>query len=438
LFLDGPRTTGQALSGPWEIVYLPFVRRKIDRLRRAFAEEITATGYAGRFHYAYPTKANAAEEVVRATLDAGAHVEISSDLDIAIVDLMLRSGVLLPEHWVIVNGFKLPGMRYTENMLRLKQPGANVIPILDDLAELPPLIESGLPFEVGIRQKSYGHHHTQAEMDAANSRFGMQVEDVFKAAELIASAPNLRLRIYHGMVGSQIVEEEDFVRWLTPPIEVYTRLRLDHPGLDVFNFGGGLPGPMTLDVDFDESRFAHGLLSTLQKICAGLNIPVPDVMGVVGRYTVTEHGAHLFKIIGAKENASRLPWYLIDGSIMTSFPDVWALGEHFIVLPLNHLDRPFRQVQLGGITCDSDDFFPPKNSPSPLYLPVETRDLYIGFFGIGAYQEMLGGVGGSKHCVIPEAQELIIDRDTAGSYRFRVVPGQTAQDVLGNLGYRLL
>jgi arginine decarboxylase len=70
-----------------------------------------------------------------------------------------------------------------------------------------------------------------------------------------------------------------------------------------------------------------------------------------------------------------------------------------------------------------------------LYLPAETDDLYIGFFSIGAYQEMLGGVRGSKHCVLPEANELIVDRDGAGRYTFQVISGQSSDDVLRNLGY---
>jgi arginine decarboxylase len=96
---------------------------------------------------------------------------------------------------------------------------------------------------------------------------------------------------------------------------------------------------------------------------------------------------------------------------------------------------PFHRVQLGGITCDSDDLYPPKKSKSPLYLPVETRNLYIGFFSIGAYQEMLGGVKGSKHCVLPEAFELVVDKDEDGRFTFEVLAGQTAVDVLRNLGY---
>ena len=61
--------------------------------------------------------------------------------------------------------------------------------------------------------------------------------------------------------------------------------------------------------------------------------------------------------------------------------------------------------------------------------------MYVGFFSIGAYQEMLGGVRGSKHCVLPEANELIVDRDDDGRYRFQILPGQSTGDVLRNLGY---
>ena len=173
---------------------------------------------------------------------------------------------------------------------------------------------------------------------------------------------------------------------------------------------------------------ANLLLTTLQEVCGRYNVPVPDVMGEFGRYTAAEHGAHMFKVITAKDNNSKLPWYIIDGSIMSSFPDSWALERTFVVLPLNHLDKHSRQVQLGGITCDSDDVYPPKTSHSPLYLPVETDDLYIGFFNIGAYQEMLGGVGGSKHCVIPEADELVIDNDQHGNFVFTKLQGQSAEN----------
>ena len=426
---------GKALNSPLEIVYLPRIVHKINTLKQAFEAAMRETAYAGKFLYTYPSKANMAEEVVRTILQTGVHYEISSALDVDITRIMRANGFLTRDQMVICNGFKPTGMNYANQIIELQKEHTNVLPVIEDMAEIEPLARSGLMFNVGLRQKSYGQHDNVVGMDAANSRFGMNTLELWRVAEIVAAEPNLNLKLYHALVGSQIVGETDFVTRLTPAIENYARLRQRFPSLDIFDFGGGVPAAMTLDFSFDYRAFFVQLLTTIQQICRRYNVPVPDVLGEIGRYTVSEHGVHCFKVILAKDNGSTYPWYVINGSIMSSLPDSWALGEHFIVLPLNHLDKPFRRVQLGGITCDSDDVYPPKDSLSPLYLPVETQDLYIGFFSIGAYQEMLGGVGGTKHCVIPEADELIIDRDLTGQYQFQLLPGQKFNKVLGNLGY---
>ena len=427
----------QTLPSPLEIVYLPIIRRQIKRMNQIFAAAITETGYDGRFYYAYASKANAAEEVIRTTLGAGAHHEMSSTVDVTIARIMIRRGLLHPQKLIVCNGFKAAGTDYANNIIRLREEHQNVIPVLEDLGELVPLVASAQSFDVGLRQKTYGPNLTTKEMETANSRFGLNLENIWKAADIIAAAPNLNLRLYHAMVGSQIMNRDAFVEYLSPGIEVYARLRQRFPSLNIFDFGGGMPAPLTLDFDFDHHAFAVHLLRTLQESCDRYHVPVPDVMGEFGRYTTAEHGAHLFKVVTVKENGSDLPWYIIDGSIMSSFPDSWCLGEHFICLPLNHLDRPFQRVQLGGITCDSDDVYPPKKSSSPLYMPIDADGLYVGFFGIGAYQEMLGGVKGSKHCVLPEAYELLVDREDGGPYQFQTVRGQTPADVLDNLGYKI-
>ena len=425
---------GQILPSPLEVVYLPLIRQKIATMNQLFADVITEVGYNGRFHYAYASKANAAAEVIQTTLGAGSHHEMSSSVDVDIAHLMIEQNLLAPDKMVLCNGFKATGTTYAANILRLKSVHEQVIPIIEDLGELSIFIDSSHHFEVGLRQKSYGPQITEEEMDAANSRFGVDLTDLWKAADYIAAAPNLVLKMYHFMVGSQLTTPDDFVAYLTPGIHLYARLKQRHPHLSIFNFGGGMPAPMTLDFTYDYEALIRLLLTTTQEICDRYHVPVPDIMGEFGRYTTAEHGAHLFKVITTKDNNSEHPWYIIDGSIMTSFPDSWALGQHFIVLPLNHLDKPFQRVQLGGITCDSDDVYPPKSSQSPLYLPIETDDLYVGFFSIGAYQEMLGGVRGSKHCVLPEAFELVIDRKD-NAYQFEILPGQMPKDVLHNLGY---
>ena len=62
---------------------------------------------------------------------------------------------------------------------------------------------------------------------------------------------------------------------------------------------------------------------------------------------------------------------------------------------------------------------------------------YIGFFNNGAYQDALGGVGGLQHCLIPQPQHVIIDRDEDGNIIDRVFHGeQSADDFMRILGYK--
>jgi len=227
----------QQLPSPLEIVYLPIIRQQISKMNQIFAEAIDAVGYAGAFHYAYASKANAAEEIIRTTLGAGANHEMSSTVDTDIARIMIHRGLLPPERLIVCNGFKSPGSTYSANIIQLRNEHKNIIPILENMDEIAPFLESGYQFDMGIRQKSYGSNHTLEEMNTANSRFGFDIDAVWKVADYIATAPNLSLKIYHNMVGSQLTDSDEFIRRLKPGIEMFARLRQRYPSLSIFNFG---------------------------------------------------------------------------------------------------------------------------------------------------------------------------------------------------------
>lgn len=428
----------EAMPSPLEIAFLPNIRAQVAAMERCFRRAADDVGYPAPFRFAFASKANTAEEVVRSTLAAGAHHEMSSDVDVEIARRMIRTGLLPPDRMVLANGFKGPASAYARNLVALRAEHPRVIPILEDAKELGAFTGSGVDFEFGIRFKRPSEGHGVADRD---SRFGVDEAEVRRLAARIDETPDSRFVLLHAMFGSAGSDEDAFVDALGPGLDLYARLGQSHPHLRFFDFGGGVPGRTTLDTGFDYDRFARLLLRRALARCTAHGTRPPVLIGEFGRYTVSEHAAHLFRIVTVKENGSELPWYLVDGSIMTSFPDTWALGEHFICLPLNHLDRPFRRVRLGGITCDRDDVYPPRGSAVPLFLPdldasdLRETPLHLGFFSIGAYQEMLGGVRGSKHCVLPEATEILIDDDGEGGFRCDILPGHTTEDVLHNLGY---
>ncbi|MBU6400516.1 MAG: biosynthetic arginine decarboxylase, partial [Verrucomicrobia bacterium] len=93
--------------------------------------------------------------------------------------------------------------------------------------------------------------------------------------------------------------------------------------------------------------------------------------------------------------------YLCNFSVFQSLLDHWALGQLFPIMPINRLhERPTREATLVDITCDSDGqinkFIDLRDVRGTLPLhPLNangngTEPYYLGFFLMGAYQDIMG------------------------------------------------
>ncbi|QEW06004.1 biosynthetic arginine decarboxylase [Nitrincola iocasae] len=83
-------------------------------------------------------------------------------------------------------------------------------------------------------------------------------------------------------------------------------------------------------------------------------------------------------------------------SLFQSLPDVWGINQIFPILPLRDLDKyPSRRGVIRDITCDSDgridQYVDGEGLETTLpYPPMEVANSLLGFFLVGAYQEILG------------------------------------------------
>ncbi len=89
--------------------------------------------------------------------------------------------------------------------------------------------------------------------------------------------------------------------------------------------------------------------------------------------------------------------YYCNFSIFQSMPDIWGLRQIFPVVPLARLhQRPTREVRLHDLTCDSDGQISQYayNHHIHDYLTLHEisseEEYLLGFFLLGAYQEVLG------------------------------------------------
>jgi len=144
----------------------------------------------------------------------------------------------------------------------------------------------------------------------------------------------------------------------------------------------------------------------------------------------------LFKVVARKEQNDREKWLMLDGSLMTTMPDSWALKSRFVLLPINNWDAGYERVILGGNTCDSHDYYAKDAHTSLIFMPSETgAKQYIGFFHTGAYQQALSGEGGIHHCLIPTPKHILIRRGELGLEYEEFHDRQPVERVMEILGY---
>ena len=179
-------------------------------------------------------------------------------------------------------------------------------------------------------------------------------------------------------------------------------------------------------------------MATVKNICTQQGVPEPDIFTEFGSFTVSESGAMLYSIVNQKQQNDRELWNMIDSSFINTMPDTWALNQRFPFLAVNNWDQPYERVHLGGLTCDSEDFYNAEVHSNAIFLPKiqKDREQFIGFFHMGAYQEALSGFGGIKHCLLPAPKMVVIDLDENGEYYTRLfAKEQSFKSMLKILGY---
>jgi arginine decarboxylase len=426
-------------DSPLEVGFNPLVTRQVTNMYGYFGKAFRKLGYQGHFTYCYATKAAQYEDLIRTALHAGAHYETSSPMDILMARMHWKAGNLPANRYLLANGFKTD--QYIKNILQLKGEGFNnVVPIIESEQEISAFAKTGMDFEVGLRLRVDPSILTHSDFSRVTSRFGLAHDRIFAAAGKIDATPNLRPVMFHAMIDTQCENRQEWVRALLMCFRMYCELKLQYPSMHAFNFGGGMPVPYSLDFHYDYQAFADELTAGIMALCAEYGVAHPDIFGEFGRYTAAAYGFDLYKVVVNKpSHRDDVSWYVINGSLMASLPDTWALKQPFIILPLSGYDRPIRRAWLAGLTCDSDDVYKSGEEDDTVWLPEigEGEELILGVFMTGAYQDMLSGIGGVHHCLLPEPSELVIEAATNGGYSYRCTSPSQSLDTMANLlGYQ--
>lgn len=425
----------QEYGSPLKFTYLPKISDNILRAKKWFSNAIEKNNYKGKYHYCYCTKSSHFKHVMHEALKNDIHMETSSAFDINIIEKLKEDGKITDQNYVICNGFKRE--KYIDNIARLINNGhQNCVPIIDNYEEIELLAEKiNDTFKVGIRIAS----EEEPKFEFYTSRLGIGYKNIVPFYEnQIKDNDKVELKMLHFFINTGIRDNAYYWNELVKCLKVYVRLKKICPSLDSLNIGGGFPIKNSLQFQYDYQYMIDEILNQISITCSEADVPVPHIFTEFGSFTVGESGGAIYEILYQKQQNDREKWNMIDSSFITTLPDTWAINKRFIMLPINRWNDEYERVLLGGLTCDSDDYYNSEQNMNAIYLPKYKREkpLYIGFFNTGAYQESIGGYGGLQHCLIPQPKHILIDKDENGNFTYKLFRGQQkAEDLLDILGY---
>ncbi|KRG38185.1 arginine decarboxylase [Stenotrophomonas panacihumi] len=132
--------------------------------------------------------------------------------------------------------------------------------------------------------------------------------------------------------------------------------------------------------------------------------------------------------------------YFVNFSVFESIPDVWAIDQVFPIVPIERLDEaPARRGVVCDMTCDSDGMVKTyvENESLDTSLPLHAlrpgESYRIGFFLVGAYQEILGDI----HNLFGDTDAVEVAVEGSGYRIAQQRRGDTTDVMLDYVGYRL-
>ncbi|MEZ9073990.1 arginine decarboxylase [Vibrio splendidus] len=126
--------------------------------------------------------------------------------------------------------------------------------------------------------------------------------------------------------------------------------------------------------------------------------------------------------------------FFVNFSLFQSLPDAWGIDQVFPVLPLSGLDNADeRRAVVLDITCDSDgtidQYVDGQGIETTLPVPAWNPDepYLMGFFLVGAYQEILGDM----HNLFGDTHSVVVNVDESGKANIDYInEGDTVEDMM--------
>ena len=343
----------RGFSTPLVLRFDDILRDRLEQMAQAFGRAIEENDYNGAYRLVFPIKVNqqrhVVEEIYRHGAQHGFGIEVGSKPEL-LAALPLTAGS--EDRPIVCNGFK--DDRYIETVILATKLGRNIIPVVEDYAELERIVrlakKHGVRPHIGARIKlatrgvgrwetSSGHH----------AKFGLFISELLAMHELLTQEGMADcLELLHCHVGSQIHDIRVVKNVINELGQIYVELQRMGAGLRYLDLGGGL------GVDYDGSQrstdssmnytlqeYANDLVARVANVCNQAGIPHPILLTESGRAMTAHHSVLIVDVLGASsvDRICNMPIEL----------DLWEKEQD--------IPQPVQDLHAAWSTLDAENFW---------------------------------------------------------------------------------
>lgn len=362
------------------------IRARLAALTSAFAEQRVSLHYA--------IKANDNRAIIRLAAQAGIGACLVSAGE---MQRALAGGMSAPA--MLMNGV---GKTEADIVFALQngigQLNVESLPELATIAAIAERLNMRAPICLRINPEIIAKAHSHTTTARRTDKFGLLVEDLPQAREIIAAHPALDWRGFSCHIGSQIHGVEELADSYRFMAELFAAEKKTQPQFDRLDLGGGFGVSYSGDSYAQPADYARMILD----VTGALQQDGVTIQLEPGRYLAAEAGTLVTSVVNVKLSGGTR-FIVLDAGMNDLMRPALYDAYHPITLA-RASDAPQSPAIIVGPVCESADCF-----ARDRLLPddLAAGDIVtIGF--AGAY----GATMGSQYNARPRLAEIMIDGDT--------------------------
>jgi diaminopimelate decarboxylase len=341
-----------------------------------------------RHRLCYAVKANSTLAVLATLRDLGAGADIVSGGEMA---RALAAG-FTPDRIVFSGVGKADAELRQAVRARLGHLNVESVEELERLAAIAEQERADVAVGIRINPDVTTDTHPYISTGKGGIKFGVPMDQVPAAAQVIARQPRLRLTTLAMHLGSQLSDPEPFRQGIERLLDLAGRLESGgRHRLDVIDIGGGLGIRYGREPGMDPARFAEAIVPLLAP--TGYAVYLEP-----GRFLVGSAGVLITEVLYRKHSGGK-DFVVVDAGMNDLVRPSHYQAYHEIVA-LDGRERGTIRADVVGPVCETGDFLALDRE-----LPDVTAGDRLAVLGAGAY----GFVMASNYNSRPRPAEVMVD-----------------------------